>query len=94
MAETTKTPISVCKCGVKLDCATGDREPRPGDYSLCVECFEILRFDENMWLRSATPDEIAEMPAEMKAQLAMVAAELSIIKNTRVGIVDVAIERY
>ena len=94
MAETTRTPISYCKCGVKLDCATGDRKPRPGDYSLCVECFEILRFDENLLLRSATPDEIAEIPDDMKAQLAMVAAELSIIKNARVMIVDLEPERY
>ena len=94
MAETTMTPISVCKCGAKLDCATGERKPKPGDYSMCCDCYEILRFDENLWLRSATQDEIAEMPIEMKERFAIVVQGLGIMKNVRVGIVSFEPERY
>lgn len=57
-------PASPCpRCGSILDVVTGEREPHPGDYSGCVYCGAVNRFDENLRLRPATKDEIADIRA-------------------------------
>ena len=41
-----------------------DTPPRPGDYSVCIECAEILTFDAN--LKTVLPDPIV-LAAELAA---------------------------
>lgn len=35
-------------------------QPTPGDISVCFECAEVLEFTENLMLKIADADEIAE----------------------------------
>jgi len=74
MAETTMTPISVCKCGAKLDCATGERKPKPGDYSMCCDCYEILNDAE-------TPERTTDDSTVLAAVAAMLEARISIMRG-------------
>lgn len=53
-------PPSHCPyCNATLDAATGintEDKPSPGDLTVCVECQNICRFDENLQLRVATKE--------------------------------------
>ena len=59
--KTTRTPDAKCPgCFAETGYATsveGAFEPRPGDLTICAECHAALAFDDNMRLRTATPDE-------------------------------------
>jgi hypothetical protein len=59
-------PSSPCpKCFAVLDRAssmTGRREvPSPGDFSICEECGELLRFDDHLLLRLIPTEEAEEL---------------------------------
>jgi hypothetical protein len=49
-------------CGCRLSGAVGQNTnlpPRPGDFTVCAYCYEILRFQEDLSLRRLLPyDEI------------------------------------
>lgn len=56
-----------CSCGYKFDCASDVEEnnrPRPGDFTLCLNCGEIFVFDENMRCNQPTIDEIKNLDAK------------------------------
>ena len=70
-ASGRKLPVNVCPtCFYELDCATnttGSRRPRPGDFSVCMKCGEIMVFDES--LRFKVPSvsallELRQLPVE------------------------------
>lgn len=59
-------PVVNCPvCGHIFDSATlagkGDQRPGPGDYSMCIECGEVLRFDDNMVERRADLNDMLEL---------------------------------
>ena len=43
--------------------------PEPGDFSVCIRCGEILRFSEELTLRSMQPEELYYLDAERGALL-------------------------
>lgn len=53
-----RLPESRCpKCNQLLDAATsteGDHHPSPGDISVCINCAEVLTFDEDLLLQPAS----------------------------------------
>lgn len=55
-------------CGRKLDAATstrlGRQRPKPGDFSLCIGCAAVLRFDEELEPVLALPDDLLELHRE------------------------------
>jgi hypothetical protein len=59
-------PTVACPvCLYMMDCASSlepCQRPRPGDFSLCLKCGAILRFQENFHLRAATEFEIRFLP--------------------------------
>ena len=62
---TAETPASKCPaCGHPLTRATGidggEQAPDPGDYSVCLYCGQLLRFDEDLAVRPATLDEAGD----------------------------------
>jgi hypothetical protein len=61
------------KCGRKLDVATCTYDealvPKPGDFSVCIGCAEVLRFDHELEPVLAVPAELAELDPEMLARL-------------------------
>jgi hypothetical protein len=56
------------RCGYKMDAAThigkGRARPKPGDFSLCLQCGQILRFDQQLEPVMALERELAELDAE------------------------------
>jgi hypothetical protein len=57
-----RVPMSRCtNCGEENDGALGigvDKSPRPGDYSLCIECGHLMVFDEQLKVRDPTSAEL------------------------------------
>lgn len=47
----------------------GDHQPRPFDFSICLNCGALLRFDETMDLRLALEDEEFEIHPEQLEQV-------------------------
>lgn len=43
--------------------------PKPGDFTICIACASVLRFDENMGLVLSTLNEV---PIEIRARIAFV----------------------
>lgn len=63
----TVTPQHTCKCGKKMDRAsgiTGDRGPKSGDISVCLRCGNINIFNEDLTLRDLTMDELLELKSQ------------------------------
>lgn len=79
--NTTILPISICKCGKILDSASGTGEPKPGDFSVCVDCYELLKFDENLLLKTATQEELDTLPHEFRMELMRAVAHIHTIKK-------------
>jgi hypothetical protein len=52
LMRTTHVPPSTCpSCGALLDAASArDARPSPGDYSICVKCLAVARFDAGLRL--------------------------------------------
>lgn len=65
MDDHTKLPSQICPfCGYRFDAATGldpDTIPKAGDISLCLCCMEIGIYDEQLFVRKATSDELADI---------------------------------
>lgn len=71
--RTTTTPTSRCPaCGYVIDRASsveGDATPTPGDFSVCMDCGAVLRFDAALRVRLASGDEVAALPIKLRNML-------------------------
>jgi hypothetical protein len=68
----TPVPLSRCPyCEAPLDEASGvyERGPEPGDYSVCLICASLLRFDDAMQLRVPSRADLDELPPDFLAEL-------------------------
>ncbi len=57
----TKLEEDVCpNCGTPLNAAANfdGKQPKPGDYSICVECVAFLQFDDNLIYTHLTMDDL------------------------------------
>jgi hypothetical protein len=57
-------PVQLCPwCGAVGDSATSRQgaTPKAGDWSLCLECAAISRFDATLHLHVAAPAELVEL---------------------------------
>jgi hypothetical protein len=73
-------PTSRCPvCRYEMDSATcaskKDEEASAGDVSVCLNCGEMLQFNDILVLKPLPPEQLASLPAEPKALL-MRASEL------------------
>lgn len=63
---TTVMPKSLCPgCGDAPDMATSTTEPaapEPGDFSICLNCGTILRFDTELRVQRATDADFRQAP--------------------------------
>lgn len=67
---TYKTPVSACwQCQTVLSAATGlgRYAVEPGAVSICVMCAALSLYDDNLLLRPATEQELAEIQADAGA---------------------------
>jgi len=70
--KTTVTPNSICPyCGHKFNRASNPegQVPTPGDYSVCIECSEILVFDDDLLLRKPTDKELEDVPLDSLSKI-------------------------
>lgn len=66
----TQVPENLCPyCGKKLDAASGEGTPSPGDVSVCIECASPLMFTDELTLRVMTRAEFADLPPATRADL-------------------------
>lgn len=69
--KTTSTAAGTCpRCGYKFDHATGvahDNLPKPGDFSLCLRCGQVLRFEAGLVAVIALDRELEELAPEQRA---------------------------
>ena len=60
-----RIPESACpSCGARLDAASGldhDNAPKPGNVWICIQCAEIVIYDEQLGLRKPTLAEMIEL---------------------------------
>lgn len=65
MSDETRIPKASCpNCGYVMDAATALKEaatPRPNDFTLCLNCGVLHRFNADMTLRPATSDDLAQL---------------------------------
>jgi hypothetical protein len=55
----TRLPTDMCpSCSERLDAASGTELPRPGDFSVCFECGEVLRFTDALGVVAAGAAEL------------------------------------
>ena len=44
--------------------------PKPGDFSICLGCLQLHRFDESLKLQRVSDDEFLSLPSELKLEIA------------------------
>lgn len=65
--RTTRMAASTCPwCGAVLDCADSfdGAAPSPGDFSVCIVCVSILRFDDALRLCKLAPGEWEQLKTD------------------------------
>ncbi len=68
--KTTRTPTTICSCGMPLDAASSaHRTPKEGDLSLCAYCGRLGAFDQNLHLKEV--DE-KDLPLSTQEEIAAV----------------------
>ena len=69
-------PTACPRCGCRLDAADqsngGTARPRPGDFSVCWGCGQVLVFTEACGLRAAVTADLVEADPATRAELARV----------------------
>lgn len=59
-----------CKKAMAICVGTENRDPKDGDYSICVYCSAIIRFSDPPYrLRELTPEEFVNLPLEERTAL-------------------------
>lgn len=89
--STARTPLGNCPgCGYKIDCATsvdGDSDvlPSPNDFTVCLDCGHICRFNEDLTLRSLNDEDRNELNSipELKFDLARVSILIFLMSEQR-----------
>lgn len=68
--STVLTPESKClDCGYKFDAATsayGDRKPKAGDITMCINCGHLMAFREDFGVRPLTDAEIIDIAGDRR----------------------------
>jgi hypothetical protein len=77
----TKIPESTCPwCGEKLDGAASleDQTPKPGDITICVECLNVSKFDQDLHLLKIEEAEKETWTPEERSKVARIQLGLRI----------------
>lgn len=71
--KTTAMPTSACPtCGYVMDQASsveGEATPKTGDFSVCMRCGELLRFNAALHVRLASDTEVNALPKNLREML-------------------------
>lgn len=81
--DTLYTTPQLCpSCGYTLDGHTntsGSGGPGPGDFTICLACAAIMRYDEGMKVYAITLEEV---PEECRSQVEKVIAAVKTLRVT------------
>jgi hypothetical protein len=74
-----RTPVNYCpKCGYRIDAASvpdkPEEGPEAGDFSVCLMCGCMLRFEADLRSRKVTMEELETMDPETLRNLVKMAA--------------------
>lgn len=79
---TTRTPKNMCPhCGSLVDAATGDRTPEAGDFTICLYCAGINRFNDNLLLVKSNLQEVPQYLRLLVKQFQEASQKISRSKN-------------
>lgn len=70
--KTTRVPDGRChSCGRALDAVThlGNQMPKAGDFTACIGCAALHRFDANLTLQPVSREEWASLSPELRSEL-------------------------
>lgn len=74
VTDAVRVPLSPCpKCNYRLDAATlvrpGTALPKPGDFTICLRCGEVLIFGDELALRVAMANDVRAAGPEVMAEI-------------------------
>lgn len=75
----TLVPEQKCPtCGTKLDAAASPdgATPNAGDFTICVECGEWMRFNDDLTLRSFTKKDVVDLTLPQMRMMSRVTAKI------------------
>lgn len=79
-----KMCLNLCPfCAAELDGVSnleGPQRPHPGDFTICVYCCGVLRFDHDMRL---APSALTEVPMHSRLDFAKVVTACRLLKEKR-----------
>jgi hypothetical protein len=82
LTTTTDIPLQLCPlCGYEFEATTALKDgvrPGEGDFSVCVNCAVVMRYDANLRLVRSSINEAS--PA-LRAQLEIVVAGLKVMRE-------------
>ena len=66
-----ETPDGNCfTCGHKFDVSSGgERKPKPGDFSICINCGELGVYDDSLRIVPPTEEDLLQAPLVEIAQI-------------------------
>jgi hypothetical protein len=76
----TMKPCLCPRCAYALETCFNAMQnvgPQPGDYTMCMSCALVMVFTDDMGVREATGEELAEMSTELKTEMLGIAMAIS-----------------
>ena len=87
MNKSSPIPEQTCNfCHYRMDATTdafGEATPKPGDYSICLNCGKIGVFDENLVVQKPTPEEQDAINKHAQVTHAQMARAMAVTKDLR-----------
>lgn len=85
----SRIPVSLCpECGYKMDgtaaAAAEHLMPQAGDVSVCLNCGQLLLFEEAMTMRKPTREEVAELIRHRENWGTIERVQLYIVKRGKI----------
>jgi hypothetical protein len=68
LGKTTRHGWITCPaCSYRMDCSTpleGNATPKPGDFTLCISCGELLQYGKGLQFEAIPDDDFLKLPPE------------------------------
>jgi hypothetical protein len=87
MKDDYRIPEQRCpECAYELTGAGGfpgseERAPRPGDWTVCINCGAALCFGKDLRLRIAAPGELDREPLAVRRDIAQIRASIRMLQR-------------
>ena len=71
-------------CGAKINATFAEGEsvkPKSGDLSVCMECFGLMMFGDEMIINELTDEQWLDLPAGVRGSISREIAQMKALKN-------------